>query len=171
MAYIDQNVIEEIKSRNDIEQVISGYVSLKRADSNMVGLCPFHSEKGPSFTVFQGEQNFYCFGCGAGGDVITFVRRIENLDYPSAVEFLAKRVGITIERSKSEKNDADRRERVLQMNKIAAKFYHEQLLSPDGREALNYLTKRGLPMPLIRHFGLGYAPNDFGKLTNLLRSK
>ena len=93
---IEQAAIEEIKFRNNIEDVISQYVTLKRAGSNLVGLCPFHSEKSPSFTVFSNEGNFYCFGCGAGGDVITFIRRAENLDYRSALEFLAKRVGITL---------------------------------------------------------------------------
>ena len=170
MAFIDQNVIEEIKARNDIEQVVSAYVSLKRAGSNMVGLCPFHSEKGPSFTVFTGEQSFYCFGCGVGGDVITFIRRIENLDYPSAVEFLAKRVGITVQRSNDDKNEALRREKTLKMNKLAAKFYHERLLSPEGAQALQYLQERGFTMPLIKHFGLGFAPDDFSSLTELLRS-
>ena len=93
---IPKEVIEEIVARTDIVQLISGYVTLKRAGSNMVGLCPFHSERSPSFTVFQGTNSFYCFGCSAAGDAISFVRRIENLDYPDAVEFLAKRVGITV---------------------------------------------------------------------------
>ena len=171
MAYIDQNVIEEIKVRNDIEQVISGYVHLKRAGSNMQGLCPFHSEKTPSFTVFTSDQSFYCFGCGAGGDVISFIRRAENLDYPSAVEFLARRVGITVTRSREDKIEADRRARTLEMNRIAAKFYHETLMSPDGKAGLDYLLGRGLTMAQIKHFGLGFAPNGFSALTGLLRSK
>ena len=171
MPYIDQNIIDEIRMRNDIEQVISSYVQLRRAGSNMQGLCPFHSEKTPSFTVFTSDQSFYCFGCGAGGDVICFIRRAENLDYPSAVEFLAKRVGITITRSRENKIDADRRERTLQMNKIAAKFYHECLLSPTGAKGLEYLQNRGLTMAQIKHFGLGFAPDGFSSLTSLLRSK
>ena len=93
---IDTQIIEEIKSRNDIVDVISSYVGLKRAGSNMQGLCPFHSEKTPSFTVFTSKQGYYCFGCGAGGDVITFIRQIENLEYIPAIEFLAKRVGVTL---------------------------------------------------------------------------
>ena len=171
MAYIDQSVIEEIKIRNDIEQVVSGYVHLKRAGSNMQGLCPFHSEKTPSFTVFPSDQSFYCFGCGAGGDVISFIRRAENLDYPSAVEFLAKRAGITVTRSREDKIDADRRSRTLEMNRIAAKFYHATLMSPEGKEGLDYLRRRGLTMAQIKHFGLGFAPNGFSALTGLLRSK
>ena len=96
---IPREIIEEIRYRNDIEEVLSSYVSLKRAGSNMVGNCPFHSEKTPSFTVFPSSQNFYCFGCGAGGDVITFIMKAENLDYVSALEFLAQRAGITIPKS------------------------------------------------------------------------
>ena len=169
---IEQATIEEIKFRNNIEDVISQYVTLKRAGSNMVGLCPFHSEKSPSFTVFSGEGSFYCFGCGAGGDVITFVRKAENLDYRSALEFLARRVGITINESSLDRKEAERRERTLEMNKLAARFFHEKLMSPEGREGYEYLTrKRGLSNSHIRHFGLGFAPNSFGALTDLLRSK
>ena len=169
---IEQSTIEEIKFRNNIEDVISQYVTLKRAGSNLVGLCPFHSEKSPSFTVFSNEGNFYCFGCGAGGDVITFVRRAENLDYRSALEFLAKRVGITIAQNDTDRQEARRKERVLEMNKIAARFFYEKLMSPEGREGYEYLTKvRGLSNSHIRHFGLGFAPNSFGALTDLLRSK
>ena len=169
---IEQSTIEEIKFRNNIEDVISQYVTLKRAGSNLVGLCPFHSEKSPSFTVFLNEGNFYCFGCGAGGDVITFVRRAENLDYRSALEFLAKRVGITIAQNDTDRQEARRKERVLEMNKIAARFFYDKLMSPEGREGYEYLTKvRGLSNSHIRHFGLGFAPNSFGTLTDLLRSK
>lgn len=172
MARIDQTVIEEIKLRANIEDVISSYVQLKRAGSNYQGLCPFHSEKSPSFTVFPGTSSFYCFGCGAGGDVIHFIRRAENMDYPSAVEFLAKRVGVPITMDKREQDENARRERVLAMNKEAARFFHQKLFAPEGAEGLRYLTEvRRLPMPLIRHFGLGFAPNEFGALTNHLRKK
>ncbi|MBQ7324512.1 MAG: DNA primase [Clostridia bacterium] len=172
MARIDQTVIEEIKLRANIEDVISSYVQLKRAGSNYQGLCPFHSEKSPSFTVFPGTSSFYCFGCGAGGDVIHFIRRAENMDYPSAIEFLAKRVGVPITMDKREQDENARRERVLAMNKEAARFFHQKLFAPEGAEGLRYLTEvRRLPMPLIRHFGLGFAPNEFGALTNHLRKK
>ena len=172
MPKIDQTVIEEIKLRANIEDVISSYVALKRAGSNYQGLCPFHSEKSPSFTVFPGTSSFYCFGCGAGGDVIHFVRRAENMDYPSAVEFLAKRLGIPITMDKREQADNARRERVLAMNKEAARFFHQKLFTPEGAEGLRYLTEvRRLPIPLIRHFGLGFAPNGFGALTDHLRKK
>jgi len=171
LPYIEQNVIEEIKLRNDIEQVISGYVQLKRAGSNMKGLCPFHSEKTPSFTVFTSDQSFYCFGCGAGGDVINFVRKIENLDYPSAIEFLARRAGITVNVSSGDKSESYRKTRTLEMNKIAAKFYHDTLMSPAGKAGLDYLRGRGLSLPIIKHFGLGFAPDNAFSLIDLLRSK
>lgn len=168
---ISQEVISDIKYRNNIEDVISGYVSLKRAGSNMNGLCPFHSEKTPSFTVFSASQNFYCFGCGAGGDVISFVMKIENLDYPSAIEFLAKRVGIEIGDIKDE-NRGTGRKTVLEMNKIAAKFYHNTLLDPKNKAGLEYLSaKRGFSPALIKHFGLGYATDSWDALTRHLKSK
>ena len=172
MARISDEVISEIKYRNNIEDVISTYVALKRAGSNLNGLCPFHSEKTPSFTVFPKTNSFYCFGCGAAGDVIGFVRRIESLDYPSAVEFLAKRVGITVKHDEWDEERAKKRDRVLQMNREAAKFFRNCLFDPRyGKEGLAYLTeKRKFDMALIRHFGLGFAPNSFELLTRHLTS-
>ncbi|MGM9680640.1 MAG: DNA primase [Eubacteriales bacterium] len=168
---VDQSIVEEIKLRNPIDEVVSAYVSLKRAGSNYVGLCPFHSEKSPSFTVFQNDGSFYCFGCGAGGDVITFIRRAENLDYPSALVFLAKRAGITITSSRDEKNESERRNRTLAMNREAAKYFNHILLdTPEGKPGLDYLLSRGLTLPVIRHFGLGFAPDDFGAVPKLLSS-
>ena len=165
-------VIEEIKFRNDIESVISSYVTLKPAGSNMIGLCPFHSEKTPSFTVFKSRQNFHCFGCGAGGDVITFIMKMENLSYVEAIEFLAKRVGISIPQEQNRQNETVNSKRILEMNKEAAKFFHNRLISaPDGKIALEYLQKRQFSPALIKHFGLGYAPNAFFELTNHLASK
>ena len=167
---IPHEVIEEIKARNTIEDVISSYVTLKRAGSNMNGLCPFHSEKTPSFTVFIGSSSFYCFGCGAGGDVISFVMRAENLDYPAALEFLAKRSGITIPQNyKGGEDISKKKARTLEMNREAAKFFHKTLYSPAGAEGLKYLReKRRLSDSVIKHFGLGFAPNDFGALTGHL---
>ncbi len=164
-------MIEEIKERNNIEDVISSYVTLKRAGSNMNGLCPFHSEKTPSFTVFLGTRTFYCFGCGAGGDVITFVMRAENLDYRGALEYLAKRTGIDIPSDDGKGSDVSRlRRRVLDMNKEAAKFFHSTLYSPEGKAGLDYLkNKRGLSDATIKHFGLGFAPDSFGALTGRLK--
>ena len=170
MAWISEDVIREIRYRNSIEDVVSSYVTLKRAGSNLLGLCPFHSEKTASFTVFPNTESFHCFGCGAGGDVISFVRRIENLDYPSAVEFLAKRAGITIVQDDRDKERMQRRKRVLDMNVEAARFFRSCLYDPKlGAEGMRYLSeKRKLDPALIRHFGLGFAPNDFGLLTRHL---
>ncbi|MBR5322987.1 MAG: DNA primase [Clostridia bacterium] len=162
-------VIEEIKFRNDIESVVSSYVNLKPAGSNLIGLCPFHSEKTPSFTVFKNTQTCYCFGCGSGGDVVTFIMKMENLDYVGALEFLAKRVGLTIPRDPVDEERQTRSTRILEMNKVAAKFFHASLLSPDGKKALEYLQKRKFSPGLIKHFGLGYSPNSFNALMNHLK--
>ena len=166
---IDQSVIEEIKARNDIVDLISSYVSLKRAGSNMLGLCPFHSEKTPSFTVFPARQGYYCFGCGAGGDAITFVRQIENLEYVPALEFLAKRVGITIPADATRRGVGFDRARMLSMNKEAARFFRECLFDQKlGAAARAYFEKRALSTATIKHFGLGYSPDGFSALTNHL---
>ncbi|MBE6583209.1 MAG: DNA primase [Ruminococcaceae bacterium] len=166
---ISPQIIEEIKYRNDIEEVISQHVSLKRAGNNLIGLCPFHSEKTPSFTVFTGTKSFYCFGCGAGGDVISFVMRTENLTYVDALRALAKRSGIEIPEDDKAAQTGVRRERIIEMNKDAARFFHECLKK--SKEAQEYVAKRNLSTALIKHFGVGYAPNDFEALAKHLRSK
>jgi DNA primase len=170
---ITRNIIEEIIQRNDISDVVGSYVKLQRAGSNSKGLCPFHSEKTPSFTVFPATASFYCFGCGAGGDVITFIMKAENLDYPGAVEFLANRAGIRI----PVVNDITRREemprkRVYEINLEAAKFFRKCLNDPSiGGEGLRYLTEvRRLSQTTIKHFGLGFAPNSFSMLRDYMRS-
>lgn len=163
---IPPEIIEEIKYRCDISDIIGQYVSLKRAGSNLVGLCPFHNERTPSFTVFLSSDSFYCFGCGAGGDVVTFIMKMESLSYIETIESLAKRCGITIPKEASEryrKTEEVSRERVLAMNLDAAKFFREQLNS--ARAPMDYLLNRGYSPALIRRFGLGYAPNEFGALT------
>ncbi len=164
---ISRESIEEILMRTDIQTLIGGYVSLKRAGANLKGLCPFHSEKSPSFTVYPTNNSFYCFGCGAGGDQISFVMRMERLDYPDAVQFLAKRAGITLvdddSRSYSQQNKIDK-SRIYQMNTDAAKFFNSNLFAdnPDSKKALAYFTdERKLSLSTIKHFGLGYAPNSF----------
>lgn len=172
MANIPREIIEEIVNRTDISDLIGSYVTLKRAGSNMHGLCPFHSEKTPSFTVFSKTNSFYCFGCGSGGDAITFVMKAENLDYPSAVEFLASRAGITIPQDKNElANMGMSRKRVYEMNLAAAKFFRENLFDKSvGFDALNYFVgTRKLSMATVKRFGLGYAPNDFFALTNHMK--
>lgn len=169
---ISPEIVEEIKYRNDIVDVINTYVPLKRAGSNYNGSCPFHSERTPSFTVFPATRSFYCFGCGAGGDVVTFIMKRENLDYVSALELLAGRVGIEIPRDARDREaeaNAVKRERVLSMNREAARFFHAALYDQKlGAPGLRYLTERGLSGATIKHFGLGFAPDGFGALTDHL---
>ncbi len=165
---IPREIIDEIVYRNSIEDVISSYVTLKRAGSNLKGNCPFHSERTPSFTVFPATKSFYCFGCGAGGDVISFTMRAENIEYVDALELLAQKAGITIPRDKVDAPTGPSRKRVLEMNLEAAKFFRNCLFDKSiGAEAMRYLTEtRQLNTSTIRRFGLGYSPNDFGALTN-----
>lgn len=172
---IPREVIEEIRYRCDIEDVIGTYVTLKRAGSNKHGLCPFHSEKTPSFTVFPGTKSFYCFGCGAGGDVVTFIQKIENLDYVAALEHLATRAGIVIPQDTRNgyEKPALSRSRVYEMNLEAARFFRQCLFDPTlGKEGMRYLAEqRGLSGAVIKRFGLGFAPNDFGMLTAYMKKK
>ena len=170
---ISPEIIEEIKFRNNIENVVSTYITLKRAGSNFNGSCPFHSEKTPSFTVFPSTQSFYCFGCGAGGDAITFVMRMENLDYVSAIRLLAERSGIKLPED-SIRNDGRKevgRQRVLEMNKAALEFFKKSLWDENtGKIARDYLiNKRKLSPAVINHFQLGFAPNSFGALHDHLK--
>ncbi|HOJ47885.1 MAG TPA: DNA primase [Bacillota bacterium] len=173
MAF-SQRFLEEIRERNDIEEVIGQYVPLKRAGSNLVGLCPFHNERTPSFTVFPGTRSFYCFGCCTGGDVFTFVMRSQNLDYPEAVEFLAKRAGIPIEEDEFRKSEKPlvKKERIIEVTTEAARFFRDMLLSPQGEAARRYLLEnRRLTSATIKHFGIGYAPDSWDALTRHLTEK
>ena len=165
-----KDLVEEIRARNDIVELIGMYVNLKRAGSNFSGLCPYHSEKSPSFTVFPATQSFYCFGCGAGGDAITFAMRSENLDYPGAVEFLAKRAGITIPTDEKEERGIGR-QRIYEMNLAAAKYFRSCLFDENvGKVGLEYLVgQRRLSPVIIKRFGLGFAPNGFGGLTDHMK--
>lgn len=174
MSLYPRELVETIKDRSDIVDVIGTYVVLKRAGTRYNGLCPFHSERTPSFTVFPENQSFFCFGCEAGGDAFTFIMRAENLDYKGAIEFLAKRSGIDLpaaSRDGHAQPEGTSRKRVFEMNLIAARFWRDCLFDPAmGKRAMDYLLeKRGLPLSIIRRFGIGYAPNDFGALTALLR--
>lgn len=168
-----RELVEEIRLRNDIVELIGTYVNLKRAGSRLQGLCPYHSERSPSFTVFPDSQSFYCFGCGAGGDVITFVMRSENLDYPGAVEHLAKRAGITIPTSPEEESAGMSRKRVYEMNLAAAKYFRACLFDERlGKQGMEYLAvKRKLPPVIIKRFGLGFAPDGFGGLTDYMKKQ
>lgn len=165
---IPSDFINEVKARNDITEVIGGYVNLKRNGRTSKGLCPFHSEKTPSFTVFGDTSSFYCFGCQAGGDVIGFIRRIENLDYVEAVKFLANRAGLQM--IEENKNDglSRMRLRIREQNREAGHFFYRALYSPDGRQALDYLHSRGLTDDTIRHFGLGWSPDQWDALAAYL---
>ncbi len=170
---ISREIIDEIIYRNDIEQLIGSYVTLKRAGSNFNGLCPFHSERTPSFTVFPATKSFYCFGCGAGGDVVTFVMRSENLDYREALEFLAQRAGITLPEDENDNSPKTiPRKRIYEMNLAAARFFRDCLFDEKyGKEAMKYLVEeRKLSMATIKHFGIGFSPNDAWKLTNYMHS-
>lgn len=174
---ISRQTIDEILLRTDIQSLIGGYVSLKRAGGLVKGLCPFHSEKSPSFTVYPQNNSFYCFGCGAGGDQISFIMKMERLDYPDAIEFLAKRAGVTVvddgagKYSNEPKYD---KSRMFAMNVDAAKFFNKMLFSedPDAKNALAYFTeKRKLDLATIKHFGLGFAPNSFDKFSKYMLAR
>lgn len=168
---IPDSFIQELRYRCDIEQIISPYVNLKRRGRNLVGICPFHSEKTPSFTVYPESQSYFCFGCSAGGDAITFIRNIENLEYVEAVKFLAERVGMTVPDTTEDDTASKMKVRILEINRETARFYHSCLKAPMGQQALKYLTDRGLSIKTIVHFGLGYAPNDWRQTLNHLKSK
>lgn len=168
---IPEEVINEIKYRNDIENVISQYTVLKRRGKNLVGLCPFHSEKTPSFTVWPENSSFYCFGCGVGGDVITFTSLIENLDYIESVKLLAEKSGVALPQDGYDSSMQSLKNTVYDINRETAKFFHQHLMSEDGKWALDYLLKRGLSLKTIKHFGLGAAPDSWDSLINHLKSK
>ena len=168
---ISELFLQELKSYSDIEQVVSSYVHLKRRGRVATGLCPFHSEKTPSFTVYPDNQSFYCFGCGAGGDVITFIRRIENLEYVEAVRFLAQRAGMAMPEDTRDDGMARLKARVLELNRTLARFYHSCLRGPQGKPGLDYLHGRGLANQTIIRFGLGYAPDSWDSACKYLRSK
>ena len=174
MPIYSSEVIEEVVSRNDIVDVISGYIKLKKSGSSYVGLCPFHNEKSPSFSVSGTKQMYHCFGCGVGGNVITFVMEYENYTFPEAVKMLADRAGIALpvmEYSGEDRRERDIKTKLLEINKIAATFYYHQLKSPAGQSGLDYLKKRQLSDKTINTFGLGYAPQLTGDLYRMLKEK
>ena len=168
---LSDSFLQELKMKTDIEDVISTYVTLKRRGATLVGLCPFHNEKTPSFTVYPATQSFYCFGCGAGGDAITFLKKIENLDYLDAVKTLAQRAGLQMPQDGFDDSLSKRRRRILEMNREAARFYHSVLLSPEGKVGYDYYIGRALSAATINHFGLGFAPNRWDALLKHMRAK
>ena len=168
---INERFIQDLQERADIEQVISSHVNLKRRGKTLVGLCPFHNEKTPSFTVYPDTRSFYCFGCGAGGDVISFVRRIENLDYIEAVKAVAQMAGMSMPEDGYDDTLSKKRMRLLAANREAARFFNACLMDEKNRFALDYFLNRGLSANTIRKFGLGYAPNEWRSLLDHMRSK
>ena len=172
--YYPEEVIEEIRMKNDIVDVVSGYVKLQKKGSSYFGLCPFHNEKSPSFSVSPGKQIYYCFGCGAGGNVISFVMQYENYTFQEAVKFLAQKAGIQLpeaEYSEETRKKENKRARLLQVNKEAATYFFHQLRSENGRAGWQYLKKRGLSDETIRKFGLGFANMTSNDLVKFLKSK
>ena len=173
MLYGD-DIIEEVRSRNDIVDLISSYVPLKRKGSSYFGLCPFHNEKSPSFSVSRDKQMYYCFGCGAGGNVFTFIMEYENFTFPEAVRYLAERAGMELpeqELSAEAKQQADAKVQLKEMNKMAANYFYILLHSKRGEKGLAYLTKRGITGETIKKFGLGYADIYQDDLYRFLKSK
>ena len=168
---IPEDIIHEIKYRNDIETAVSQYVNLKRRGKNLVGLCPFHSEKTPSFTVYPENGSFYCFGCGVGGDVFTFTGLIENLDYMESIKLLAERSGISLPQDGYDDSMQRLKKKIYDINRDTARFFHSFLMSPGGKWALDYLTGRGLTVKTIKHFGLGAAPDSWDALIHHLKEK
>lgn len=173
MFYPDE-LIEEVRSRNDIVDVISGYVHLQKKGANYFGLCPFHNEKSPSFSVSRSKQMYYCFGCGAGGNVFTFLMEYENDTFPEAVKVLADRAGISLpeaDESEEAKREQSKRSRLLAINKEAAKYFYFQLRAKQGEPGLHYLRKRQLMDETIHRFGLGYANKTADDLVRYLKGK
>lgn len=168
---ISDAFLQELRSRVDIESLISPYVNLRRRGRLYTGLCPFHNEKTPSFTVYPDSQSFYCFGCGAGGEIITFIRRIENLDFVEAVKVLAERAGLPMPEDGYDDSLMKKRRAMLEANREAARFFHETLCGGKGQKALRYLTNRGLSRELITRFGLGFAPDSWDALLGHMKQK
>ncbi len=168
---LPEQFMQDLKMRSDITDIVSSYVNLRRAGRNLVGLCPFHGEKTPSFNVYPENGSFYCFGCGVGGDVITFVRKIENLDYMEAIRFLAERAGMQVPEGHVDDGLGRLKGRLLEINRETARFYHSVLMSAEGAPGLEYLQKRALSIKTIRHFGLGYSPGSHFALVNHLKQK
>ncbi|MEG1778486.1 MAG: DNA primase [Oscillospiraceae bacterium] len=168
---LPESFISQLKFACDIEQIISPYTRLVRKGKNMVGLCPFHSEKSPSFFVYPESSSYYCFGCGAGGDIITFVMAAENLEYIEAVKLLAQRAGLSMPENDSDYAESKLKARVLEINREAARYYHQTLIGDEGKAAYSYFIGRGLSPKTIRRFGLGYSPDNWDGVIKYLTEK
>ena len=172
--YYPEELVEEVRARNDIVDVISGYVSLKKKGSNYWGCCPFHNEKTPSFSVSSNKQMYYCFGCHASGNVYTFLMKYENDTFPEAIKILADRAGVKlpeVEETPEQKKKAGKRMRLLEVNKEAAKYFYYMLRDPRGEVGMRYLTERKLTDETMHHFGLGYAGKNGEQVVQYLRKK
>lgn len=167
---ISEDFINELKNRCDIEDIISSYADLKRAGRNKVCCCPFHSEKTPSMVVYSDTQSFYCFGCSAGGNVITFIKNIEHLDYVQAVEFLANKVGLKIPENSFDNKLYKLKKQIIKINKIAAKHFFKNLTDPSSKLVKEYLISRRLSPQCVQKFGLGYSKDSWNDIYNLLKS-
>lgn len=168
---IPEEYLMEVRARTDIETLVSSYVTLRRTGRNLKGLCPFHSEKTPSFTVYPDDNSFYCFGCGVGGDVIKFAQRIENLDYIEAVKFLAERAGMSMPQDGFDDGLTKAKRRMKEINREAARFFYKTLVSEKTKKGLEYLKNRGVSAESIKKFGIGYAPDEWDALAKHLNSK
>ncbi|MGM9521191.1 MAG: DNA primase [Oscillospiraceae bacterium] len=169
---IPERFIDELVSRCDIVDVVSDYVQLtKKSGSNLFGLCPFHSEKTPSFSVSSDKQIYHCFGCGKGGGVISFIMEMESLSYPDAIAFLAKRAGMEMPEDDTPEEVRSRRTRLLELNKAAARFFYDNLSTPAGKSAVDYINKRGISAAMVKRFGLGAAPNEWNALSDAMMRK
>ena len=168
---IPEKFIQDLVDRSDIVDVVSGYVRLsKRSGANMFGLCPFHSEKTPSFSVSPDKQIYHCFGCGKGGGVISFIMEIENLSYPEAIAFLAKRAGMQMP-EETDSAEGRKRARMLAVNKEAARWFYSNLSKPEGAPAVQYIQRRGISPAMVKNFGLGAAPDTWDSLRNAMHEK
>ena len=163
--------LDELAARNPIEEVVGQYVNLKRSGSNLFGLCPFHGEKTPSFSVSPDKGIYYCFGCHKGGSVINFEMEIEGLSYPDAVRALAKRAGMTVPEDEQYQSRYRRQERLWALNKEAARFFHASLFQPEGAAGLEYAGKRGMPKSTLTKFGIGFAPDSWDALCKAMEAK
>lgn len=168
---ISEDFLLELKSRNRIEEVVSSYINLKKGGRNPKGLCPFHNEKTPSFTLYPENGSFYCFGCGVGGDVIRFIRLIENLDYIDAVRFLAQRAGMAMPAEGVDDSLSRLKNKIYAINRETARFFNSVLMSPEGKVGYDYFVSRGLSESDMRHFGLGFSPDAWSRLRDHLKEK
>lgn len=163
--------LDELNNRNPIEDVVGQYVTLTRKGSNLFGLCPFHSEKTPSFSVAPDKGIYYCFGCHKGGGAVNFIMEIESLSYPDAVRFLAKRAGLEVPEDEGYQSQYQKQERLWALCKDAARFFHQKLLEPCGEQARAYIIKRGLSKATVTRFGLGFSPNEWSALLDAMTEK